>query len=127
MTRRFPIVLVLAALAVTAFAAAPPTVMDIYLKLSPDALVLGGPGVWVTAHTDIAFSSVDGTSVALEGVEAVSVFADNRGQLVAKFRQADIEAIVSPPDATLTLTGLTVDGVRFAGTDTIRVMESKQK
>lgn len=119
--------LALVLLAVAAFAATPPTVMDIYLKLSPAALVIGGPGEWVTAHTDIAFSSVDGTSVALAGIEAVSVFADDRGQLVAKFRQADIEALVAPPSATLTLTGLTVDGVSFAGTDTIRVMQSKQK
>lgn len=127
MTGRMPLVLALVLLSLAAYAAAPPTVVSILLKLSPDALVIGGPGEWVTAHTDIAFSAVDRGSVELSGVAAVSVFADNRGQLVAKFRRGDIEAIVSPPSATLTLTGLTVDGASFAGSDTIRVMESQQK
>ena len=99
--------------------------LSVSVKLSPSALVLGGPGEWVTAHTDIALSLVDRSSVELDGIAAVTVKADNRGQLVAKFRRADVEAIVEPGPATLTLTGLTTDGEPFSGEDTIRVTERK--
>lgn len=99
--------------------------LSVSVKLSPSTLVLGGPGEWVTAHTDIAFSAVDKGSVELDSIAAVTVQADNRGQLVAKFRRADVEAVVEPGPATLTLTGLTTDGESFSGSDTIRVLKRK--
>lgn len=128
MTRSVAAVLLGAVLlTAAAFAAAPPTVIPVAVTLAPDALVIGGPGEWVTAHTDIRYSIVDRLSVELSGVSAHSVYPDNRGYMVAKFHQVEIESIVSPPSATLTLTGCTVDGVRFAGSDTIRVMNSQKK
>ncbi len=128
MSRTIVVVAVIAlVLASAAFAAVAPVVIPVEVQLSPAALVLDGPGVWVTAHTDIRYSAVIGASVELKGISATSVFADDRGYLVAKFRQAAVEAIVAPPCDTLTLTGLTVDGVPFEGSDTIRVMVCKKK
>ena len=74
-------------------------------------------------HTDIPLALVDRESVTLSGVSLVLVKADNRGNLVAKFAQASIEAHVAPPEATLVLTGTTKDEVPFSGSDTVRVIE----
>ncbi|MBU0677594.1 MAG: hypothetical protein KJ626_05710 [Verrucomicrobia bacterium] len=102
-------------------------VLPLTIQVSPQALVLDGPGVWVTVHTDIPLSYVDGDTVELNGIAADSVYADAQGNLVAKFDQAVIEAIVEVPSATLVLTGLTDDGVPFVGADVIVVMENKAK
>jgi hypothetical protein len=96
-------------------------IVEVVIDVSPATLVLDSPGTWVTVHAEIALSEVDGTTVTLDGVTPDVVKADNRGELVAKFDRASIVAIVSPPEATLTLNGLTVSGVPFAGTDTITV------
>lgn len=91
------------------------------IEIAPATLVLDSPGTWVTVHAEIGFSEVDHPTVALEGVSPVYVKADNRGDLVAKFARDDIVSIVAPPEATLTLRGLTVSGASFSGTDTIVV------
>ena len=71
----------------------------------------------VTVHTDIPL--VGDPSVMLESVSAGAVFADSRGHLVAKFSESAVEAIVTPPSATLTLY---VNGADV-GSDTVRVIE----
>lgn len=97
---------------------------DVLVTVSPSTIVLGcDKGSMVTVHTDIALSAVDRTSVELNGVPAAYTKSDNCGNLVAKFNQEDIEAIVAPPDATLVLTGMTIDGFPFSGADTVRVIE----
>ena len=98
-------------------------VIDVAVTVSPSTIVLGeDKGSGVTVHTDIAYSLVDPASVYLEGVPALFTKSDCRGNLVGKFSQEAIEALVAPPDATLTLTGQTKDGIPFAGSDTVRVI-----
>ena len=98
-------------------------VENVVIQVSPSALILGAPGARVTVHADIAYSAVVGSSVTLNGVPAVATFADDCGNLVAKFAQEEIEAIVAPPSATMTLVGTRVDGVTFSGSDTIMVKD----
>jgi len=98
-------------------------VLDIQITVSPNTIVLGcDKGSLVTVHTDIALSAVDRTSVELNGVPALFTKSDLQGNLVAKFDQAAIEAIIAPPKATLVLTGVTKDDTPFSGTDTVRVI-----
>ena len=97
------------------------TLMDIVIQVSPATLILDSPGTWVTVHAEIAYSDVDQATLTMNGVELVYSKSDNRGELVVKFAREDIQNIVSPPEATLTLTGLTVDGTPFAGSETIPV------
>ena len=75
----------------------------------------------ITVHVDIAYSLVNTGSVTLNGVPAKFTFADDRGDLVAKFSEEDIKAIVSPPEATLTLAGVTKAGEAFSGSDVVKV------
>jgi hypothetical protein len=93
----------------------------IAIKISPNCLVLDNPGVWVTVHADIAYATVDSATVTLNGIPVKATFADNRGDLVAKFISGDVKDIVSPPAATLTLSGTQKDGEPFSITAVISV------
>ena len=98
--------------------------IDIAISVSPKTIVLGSDkGDRVTVHTDIPLAQVNGESLALSGVSPVLVKADSCGNLVAKFDQELIEALVTPPEATLVLTGTTTDEVPFGGSGTVRVIE----
>jgi hypothetical protein len=91
-------------------------------QVSPNTIVLKSKStVGVTVHADIALRLVSPESVRLNGLEPYAVFADSRGQLVAKFDIDAVEHIVSKPSTTLTLTGVTVDGDTFSGSDTVAV------
>ncbi len=95
--------------------------------VSPKNIVLGSDGQWITVHTDIALSIVDRTSLALNGVPVAWTDSDAHGNLVAKFNKPEIDAIIAPPGALLTLTGATTDGVLFSGADEVTVMEQRQQ
>ncbi|MBN1424137.1 hypothetical protein JXA88_06240 [Candidatus Fermentibacteria bacterium] len=101
---------------------ADPSDLTVDVRISPSTIVIGAPGDWVTAHADIPYSSVNTATVALDGIPAAWTKADARGNLVAKFARADVEAIVAPPSAVLTLAGMTDDGVPFAGSDLVTVV-----
>jgi hypothetical protein len=107
--------LVLSVLSITALAD------EIAVKVSPNAIVIESDGAWVTVHTDIALSAVDTSTLTLNGVEVAWTKADAKGNLVAKFTQADIKPIIAPPEATLELAGMTKAGVEFSGSDTVLV------
>ncbi len=97
------------------------------IAISPQALILGAEQSGrVTVHTDIAGSTVDRSTVALEGIPASSTWVDLRGNLVAGFPEADVKAFVAPPEATLTLTGNRLDGTPFEGSDTVTVLDSTE-
>lgn len=94
----------------------------VVIMISPRALVLDSAGgAAVTVHTNLPLGSVDRSSVELSGIPAISTFADDRGNLVAKFDDIAVKNIVAPPQATLTLTGARVDGTTFAASETIFV------
>jgi hypothetical protein len=95
--------------------------LEISIKVSPNRIVLDSDGSWVTVHTDIALYLVDTASLTLNGVPVAWTKADARGNLVAKFAEADIKAIVSPPEAELELVGYTNEGEQFRGCDSVGV------
>jgi hypothetical protein len=94
------------------------------VAVSPQNLLLGSvQSGSVSVHTDIPLSSVDTLSLDLNGIPASGAGADALGNLVARFPEADVKAIVSPPGATLTLTGSYLQGGSFSGSDTVKVVE----
>ncbi|GMU20147.1 MAG: hypothetical protein AMXMBFR13_02460 [Phycisphaerae bacterium] len=99
------------------------TTDPIGVAVSPQTLVLSkDQGGAVTVHTAIPLSQVDPVGLALSGVPADAVWADDRGNLVCRFSETAIEAIVSPPRAVLTLVGNRIDGSVFSGSDSVRVI-----
>lgn len=101
-------------------------VISIKIKVSPNTIVSASKGTWVTVHTDIPYHQVDTGTVQLNGLSAKTTFADDCGNLVAKFSLDEVKAIVKPPEATLTLTGATKDGEFFTGSDTVAVRGGRQ-
>ena len=98
--------------------------LSIAIKCSPATVILDAirSGDCLTVHADIKFRDVDTTlPVTLNGLEAYATFADNRGDLVAKFTMTDLAGLLAPPTTTLTLVGSTKGGVTFTGTDSVRV------
>ena len=94
------------------------------IAVSPQNIILSSvQSGAVTVHTDIPLSSVDTSSLDLNGIPVSGVGADALGHLVARFPEDEVKAIVSPPGATLTLTGNYRLGGSFSGSDTVKVVE----
>jgi len=96
-------------------------VLEIPIQVSPATLILDSPGTWVTVHAEIPYGDVVHTTLTMNGVELVYSKSDNRGELVVKFAREDIQDIVSPPEAMLTLTGTTTSGETFVGSEMVPV------
>ena len=95
--------------------------LTVSVKVSPNTIALNSKVHSVTVHAGISYSSVASGTVTLEGIPALYTFADDRGNLVAKFSMSDVKDIVEPPQATLVLRGETKAGESFRGTDSVRV------
>lgn len=101
---------------------------DISIQVSPGTLNIQSQSTVVTVHTNIAFSSVAGGTVTLNGVEISWWKADNQGNFVAKFESSEVKALADsgdlqvPGENTLTLEGTTNDGAMFTGSQTITVI-----
>jgi hypothetical protein len=104
----------------------PAMCFDINIDIAPSTLNLAYQGSVVTVHTDIAYSSVSGATVELDGIEISWWKSDNRGNFVAKFNSEEVIKLVKsydlPATVTLKLSGESVDGT-FSGTSTISVIE----
>ncbi len=114
--------LVLALLAI----AIPCSAEEIAIDVAPNTLNLASSGQVVTVHTDLAYWSVDVTSVYLNGVLIQSWKADNRGNFVAKFSMDDVkllDGLVIDGYNTLTIVGLTFDDMEFWGEQEIMVID----
>ncbi|HOD83232.1 MAG TPA: hypothetical protein PKG77_17595 [Phycisphaerae bacterium] len=120
------LVLLLAASLIVPLTAAGDEVTDIAIQVSPNVIALRSNGTWLTIHADISFAVVDKDSVQLE-IEGVtlapqSLFADDCGDLVAKFPLNAVKDIVKDKtSATMTLSGLTIAGDAFVGSATVAV------
>lgn len=105
-------------IAATLWAAEPVNIM-----VSPNVLALTSRTTAdLTVHADVKWALVDAASVTLNGLPALSVFADDCGDLVAKFDRDAVKALANgSPEITLTLTAVLMDGTEIVGSDTIRV------
>ena len=102
--------------------AAGPAALEVDVQVAPHTLLLSSyQGGEVTVHAAIAYGEVDTESVTLNGIAVSWTKADCRGELVAKFDEEAVKAIVDAPSATLTLSGMTLDGEIFSGSDTVKV------
>lgn len=95
--------------------------LQIDIQVSPATITIDSAGTWVTIHAGIPLGDVDTASLSLNGIEPGLVKADSCGDLVAKFDRVLVVSIVSPPEATLTLSGVTKAGEAFAGSSTVVV------
>jgi hypothetical protein len=106
---------------------------DAAVKISPNTIsdVPDRSPRNVTVHADVPYADVDGGHVTLEGIYAVSIFPDDRGDLVAKFPMADIQRVIfgqslSGGTVTLRFAAAKWDGSVFSGTDDIRIVSCRR-
>jgi hypothetical protein len=123
------IVSVLALVVLASAAKAEERIVPIYV--SPSTINLQWKGESVTVHAEIPYSQVVSATVTLDGIPVKATFADNRGDLVAKFGVDDVKTflqnIVKPSMVRLTLAGETTDGRAFSGTDLVKVIDVSGK
>ena len=126
MRRAFVSIVAIAALSI--LASNPLAAREIDITVSPHVINIASASTVVTVHTDIAYSAVDGASVALNGIEIDWWKSDNRGYFVAKFVAGEVKEIVDPgTTATLTLEGWTKLRGSFSVSDDVDVIEVKKK
>ena len=103
------------------FADDAPTVIDI--QIAPSTINLGYEGKSVTVHADLAYAVASKFDWELNGVASYFTFADDCGDLVAKFHVGEIAKVVELGDVTMTLTGEDGSVVIYEGTDDVRVID----
>jgi hypothetical protein len=93
------------------------------MAVAPNTLQLSKVQANVTVHTAIPYGAVDTATLEMNGLRPLSVGWDTCGDLVAKFSEAEVKAlaIVAPPEATLTMTGVLVNGEPLSLTGTVQV------
>ena len=100
---------------------------DIEIDVSPNVLNIQSQSTVVTVHTDIAYSSVVGATVFLNGVAIDWWKSDDRGNFVAKFMSDEIktlEGLIIGDYNTLVLNGYTTGGEAFIGEQDIMVIDN---
>jgi hypothetical protein len=103
---------------------------DIEIDVAPHVLNLQSASTVVTIHTDIDFGDVMGSTIFLNGVAISHWKSDARGNFVAKFVSDEIKALdglIVDDYNTLVLTGYTVDGEAFIGSQDIWVIDTHSR
>ena len=107
----------------------PSYAFEITIDVAPQTLNIQSQSQVVTVHTNIAFSSVVGGSVTMNGIDIAWWKADNQGNFVAKFTMSEVKELAVtgklevPGENMLTLTGYTNDRAEFTGTQSITVID----
>jgi len=99
---------------------------DIQIDVAPNVLNIQSESVVVTVHTDIAYGTVVGSTVFLNGVEINHWKSDARGNFVAKFLSDEIKTVdglIIDDYNTLVLTGYTAGSEAFIGEQEIKVID----
>ena len=107
------------------------------VDIEPDVLNLKSSGKWITSYIWLPegynVADIDPDSVVLEfledEIEADWVWFDEEEEIVmAKFSRAELQDILEVgEEVELTISGELTDGIRFKGTDTIKVIDKGRK
>ena len=94
------------------------------IMISPSTVVLSSPSDVITVHSNIPYRTVVATSVAVNGIDVPFTKSDSCGDLVAKIGVADLAEFLQPgQSATLTLSGVLINGDTFSAAETVTVKE----
>ncbi len=102
---------------------------EITIDVAPNVLNLNNNGQVVTVHADIAYSTVQASTVYMNNVAISGWKSDLRGNFVAKFIMDEIKNLPLDIDDynTLTLIGLTTSNESFWGAQDILVIDNVPK
>ncbi len=106
-----------------------PAWLAVEIKIAPETLNLSSNGRWINCHIwlpeDYDVADVNTNSILLNGqIAPAQVWGNEEGQVVMiKFGLAEVQRIVEAGEVELLVSGELVDGTKFRGTDTIRVID----
>jgi hypothetical protein len=103
--------------------------IPVEVRIVPRTINLTSKGRWIACYIwlgeDYDVADIDPNSVLLEDeIAAESIRVDEEEQVaVARFSRSEVQGILAPGEVELTVSGELTDGIRFEGTDTIRVID----
>jgi len=125
-----------------------PVAIPAVLDLDPGTLNLGSNGRWVTCYIELPedydVADIDGSMVTLDGIGACmdgqgwATPQANEGNILdhdgdgilermVKFDRGALQAVVQPPETTITVQGYLTDGTPFEGTAVLQVLAKLAK
>ena len=115
----------------------PAPVVNATIDIDPNTLNLKSKGKWITCYIELPdgynVADINVTTILLNDTIPIDPSApmeigdhdgDGIPDIMVKFSRSAVQDIVSPGDATLTITGKLIDGIAFDGSDVIRVIDS---
>jgi uncharacterized membrane protein len=103
--------------------------IEVEVEITPRTLNLSNSGKWISCHIwlpeEYDVADVNTNSISLEGqITAAQVWGNEEEQVVmTKFSRADVQDILEAGEVELIISGELIDGARFEGKDTIRVID----
>ena len=110
-----------------------PEIISAIIDITPEVLNLKSKGRFLTCFIQLPeeydVADIDPATIRLgENITAQwTRIYENEQILEAKFSRAEVQAIIEPGEAELTVTGELIDGSIFEGADTIRVIGVKME
>ncbi len=104
---------------------------DIVIQVSPSTILLNWKtqgDARVTIHAEVDYGLFVGADLAVwlefeEDIQATSIFADARGDLVAKFPYEELVELLDVGRVTLHVKAVARDGTVYFGHDDVRVID----
>jgi hypothetical protein len=106
----------------------PRTEMEIGIQVSPSTILLNWKtqgDARVTVHTEVPYGLFNGAEIDVwleDDIQATSIFADARGDLVAKFPYQELVSLLGVGTVTLHVKAVARDGTVYFGSDQVRVI-----
>ena len=99
---------------------------EVTITVSPKNLAISSTGTKVTIHSNIPAGTVNVSTLDLSidgagSLAPIATFADDRGNLVAKFDMGEVKIMVTVPSAEFKLTGDYFEGGGFSASYVIKV------